>query len=118
MKKVLVVGINPSAKGYNCITRVRLDRWMEECGVTYFSFVNCMEHLGKYEKQDIRYEMISDLASTYNYVVALGNFVSDALSTLRIYHFKLPHPSGLNRLLNDKQYEIEKVEQLKRYMND
>ena len=34
-------------------------------------------------------------------VVALGNKASNRLKKLNIEHYKLPHPSGLNRQLND-----------------
>ena len=36
-------------------------------------------------------------------VVALGNKASNRLKKLNITHYKLPHPSGLNRNLNDHQ---------------
>lgn len=36
-------------------------------------------------------------------IIALGNKASERLHKLNIPHFKLPHPSGLNRKLNDKE---------------
>lgn len=41
-------------------------------------------------------------------IVAIGNNASNRLSALRIGHFKLPHPSGLNRQINNKEY-IDKM---------
>lgn len=37
--------------------------------------------------------------------IACGNIASEALNDEGIKHFKLPHPSGRNRKLNDKKYE-------------
>ena len=38
-------------------------------------------------------------------VIALGNMASDFLTGCDIEHFKLPHPSGRNRILNNKKLE-------------
>lgn len=37
-------------------------------------------------------------------VVALGENAHKRLKANKVKHFKLPHPSGLNRTLNDKEY--------------
>jgi hypothetical protein len=58
------------------------------------------------------------LLSFVNYwnlpVVALGNKASKALRD--IPHFKLPHPSGLNRQINDKNYINYQLLACKRYI--
>jgi hypothetical protein len=54
----------------------------------------------------------------YDKVVALGNFPSRALDMISISHFKLPHPSGLNRLLNNKQYELGELDACAKYIYD
>lgn len=38
-----------------------------------------------------------------DHVVALGNTASFALDYISVEHLQLPHPSGLNRKLNDKE---------------
>lgn len=42
-------------------------------------------------------------------VVALGNEAEKFLSKTDVQFFKLPHPSGLNRKLNDRQWLINKL---------
>lgn len=37
-------------------------------------------------------------------IIALGNNAEKALKDLKAAHFKLPHPSGRNRQLNDKKF--------------
>lgn len=48
--------------------------------------------------------------------VALGNNASKALGS--IPHFKLPHPSGRNRQINDKEFIAIKLEKCKNYIKD
>ena len=91
---------------------------MSACGFQHFSFVNCIEKTGKYNKADVRLDMLKTISSGYNYILALGNFVSESLETIDLDHFKAPHPSGLNRLLNDKNYEHDMLDRMKRYLND
>lgn len=49
-------------------------------------------------------------------VVALGKTAEKALTLLRVPHYAMPHPSGLNRLLNDPLYVQEKINGLKNYI--
>lgn len=52
-------------------------------------------------------------------VIALGNKASkhlSAIATIKVTHFKLPHPSGLNRQLNDKAKLFLKLRECKRYL--
>ncbi len=47
-------------------------------------------------------------------IVALGNNASKALGDT--YHFKLPHPSGRNRQLNNKQFVAKKLKECKKWL--
>lgn len=49
------------------------------------------------------------------HIIALGNNASKALGI--IPHFKLPHLSGRNRQLNDKQFILDKLEECRQYLN-
>lgn len=46
---------------------------------------------------------ISKILSHRGPIVALGNIASIRMTRLGVPHFKLPHPSGRNRMLNDKE---------------
>lgn len=50
-------------------------------------------------------------------VIALGNKASERLSKSQIPHFKLPHPSGLNRKLNNKESLQIDLERAINYLN-
>lgn len=49
-------------------------------------------------------------------IVALGKTAEKALTLLRLSHYAMPHPSGLNRQLNDKNFVEEKVNGLREYL--
>lgn len=49
-------------------------------------------------------------------VVALGNKASDRLTKMGIEHFKLPHPSGRNRKLNDPKFIDSELEKCNNYI--
>jgi hypothetical protein len=119
MNRVLIVGINPSSADSKktCASIKRLCRWTEEMGIKHFSFTNCVPFPGKYTVSDIDYEFLSGCTESYNKVLALGGFPSKALSKLGINHFTLPHPSGLNRKLNDREYEKHILEKCIEYIN-
>lgn len=49
-------------------------------------------------------------------IVALGKTAEKALTLLGLDFYAMPHPSGLNRKLNDKNYVEEKINGLKEYL--
>ena len=96
----------------------RLEQWMTECGVKHFSFVNTFDDPSHATKSKVDYQRLYLLTNDYDKIVALGGFVSSILSELGVSHFKLPHPSPRNRLLNDKTFEKTIVSECARYVND
>ena len=114
--KVLVLGINPSHKKKKNPTLIRLHRWMNEIGCGIFSFSNVIHKEGMYNKSDIDYNWINECCQGYDHVFALGDFVSSALARINIPHYPLPHPSPLNRNLNNKKYEADQLKAAVRYI--
>jgi hypothetical protein len=116
MARVLIVGINPSTAA-NSKTISRLCTWAEQLGIDYYSFVNCISQPGLYSFNDIDYNFLAECSKGYEKVIALGNFPSKALKKINIKHFTLPHPSGLNRKLNDPMYVKDQLEKCRDYIN-
>lgn len=83
----------------------KLNTWMEKAGIAYFSFVNCSHKPGDFRKVYKDLLFLVDCLKGHSKVVALGVETSKILSNLGVPHIQLPHPSGLNRKLNDKVYE-------------
>ena len=115
--RVLIVGINPSDK-QNSKTLQRLNKWADELGIKYYSFVNCISKSGVYKASDIDYNTLSRCVEGYEKIITLGNFASSALTKLGINHHSMPHPSGLNRNLNDPAYEKQQLRDGGQYLND
>ena len=83
-------------------TLYNLNSWMTFIGVEYYSFINAVENKGKVSIKDVDYFRLKDATAYADHVIALGGFASKALSKAKIGHYRLPHPSPLNRQLNDK----------------
>ena len=115
---MLIVGINPSSsKSISpCITLKRLYGWADALSIQFFSFVNCIGRPGPYSHRDVDYELLLACVEGYDKVIALGGFPSRALDKIGVDHFMLPHPSGLNRKLNDKEYEKRILEECDAYI--
>lgn len=50
-------------------------------------------------------------------VIALGKTAEKALTLLRCKYYSMPHPSGLNRQLNDEKFVAGKIKGLEEYCN-
>ena len=113
LDKVIIVGQNPSAIEKSG-TFKKLDQWTAEWKLNGgYDFMNCSDEVG--QKYTIDYESLK-VTSKYDKVIALGNVASDSLKKLDIIHFKMPHPSGLNRQLNDKEFEKKKIKECYNYL--
>ena len=118
MKKILIVGQNPSAqKPRKNSTFDRLDQWCKEMKVNDFDFINCIDSVGDYKKLNINKTNIVNSTRNRKKIIALGNFSSETLTKLGIDHFKMPHPSPRNRKLNDKEFEKKMINECKSYLN-
>lgn len=119
--KVLVVGMNPSTKptmNKQNATFKKLISWMDVVGVHYFSFCNTFDDTSEAKHNKVNYERLCTLSKEYDKILALGNFVSESLNKIDVVHFKLPHPSPRNRLLNDKTYEKKILLKCREYLYD
>lgn len=113
--KVLVVGLNPSKKHGDSPSLKTLYKWLTYLDLPVVSFTNL------YEGYDIdtsktQGQFIKSISKEYDKVLALGSIVSNCLRVLDVDHFRLPHPSGLNRQLNDEKFVHDQLEACKNYL--
>lgn len=115
--KILILGRNPSRTnispdipfiGAPCYKRIK--DWVEYLTHSSRLFVagNCTNSLNaKFNKFTIpTYASTlksSCVAQNINCVVALGNDSARVCEVANMKYFKLPHPSGLNRLVNNRE---------------
>lgn len=113
--KVLVVGLNPSRKHGDSPTLKTMYKWLDDLKLDPVSFINLYEDY-EIDYKNKKIEFIKEISKDYDRILGLGNEVSRSLSIADINHFKLPHPSSLNRLLNDSRYVREKLEACRHYL--
>lgn len=125
---VWIVGSNPSPKNVNpklpfwgTKSYETLSKWLTYLGINKHGLINVSNEVtsGKIPKitnEDL-FRIRTKLEGATK-VIALGNTASTALHRLGIKHFKLPHPSGRNRLLNDQNYLNSKLIECKEYLNE
>lgn len=121
MRGIIIVGQNPGKAvdhPNESPSLRRLYNWLSILGVKEFKFTNTVNKTGKVSTSDIDYKKLFTSTEKYGKILALGNFASAALSKMNVEHFKLPHPSPLNRLLNDKNYEQNILKECKEYLNE
>lgn len=106
---VLFVGQNPSRDNLTKEAFIgsksgnTLLAWIRYLNVDKCRLFNASTKLGKVTQKNVRRDLKA-ITQGYDIVIALGNYASKALTKRNIDHFKLPHPSGLNRKLNDLEY--------------
>lgn len=113
------MGINPSVQGTTAgSTFGRLNVWTEQLGLEKYGFVNAYPHPGKCKVSQVNLDNLRALVYKFTKVVALGNFAAEALKKAGIDCFKLPHPSPLNRQVNDKVFISEQLEKCRAFINE
>lgn len=120
MGPILIVGMCPSHKptlGHKQNATFRkLESWMDCLNIRHFSFINTFDYHDKPKMSNVNFDSLAKACDGYDNVLALGLFASRALDRINVKHYTLPHPSPLNRLLNDKQYENFVIESCKDYL--
>jgi len=102
MSRVVFVGDAPTHRNVNIAIPFvgtksldTLEQWILILGPTYYVCYN------SWHEDDLN--KIQILRDAGFKVIALGAAASTRLTKRGIEHFQLPHPSGLNRKLNDKK---------------
>lgn len=120
--KVIIVGQNPGnnkkAFYFRNHTIDRLNQWCTELGLHTYGFVNAVSKQGECKIKDADFDLLEACVSCHDKVVALGSFASACLDRINISHYKLPHPSPRNRLMNDKEYVRRVLNKCKEYINE
>jgi len=129
--KVLLIGSNPSVKSpdnseFHPDTRSRavIDEWFKDIHDVSMSFINVVDYKKPGNKplsvREIK-ESLPELKGKieqYNEhkIVALGKTATKAMKLLTYDFLEAPHPSGLNRKLNDPEFVKSFIEDLTEYI--
>lgn len=120
--RILIVGQNPADRPLDgshtkSMTFRKLDKWAEELDIGMYAFINTVPERGAATMKNVQWDYLRQSVTLHKKVIALGGFASSVLTKLNVDHFRLPHPSPRNRLLNDKKFEAEQLRLCKKYLN-
>jgi len=134
--KILFVGSNPSAasantnpfdpstKSYRIVAGWISEALSVELTSIRFEFAN----VANFKTQDNKPLKVSEIRENLPYlqvtigafapdkIVALGKTAAKALTLLQVPFLEMPHPSGRNRQLNDPEYVVQKLKELKEFI--
>jgi len=131
--RILFVGSNPSNSSltdaaFHGSTRSSkiLTGWCSYINNATFIHVNVLNKKTHKNRSLTKREILDSISSLKenidgirpDKIVALGKTASVALTLLHVDFFEMPHPSGRNRLLNNKDYISKKISELCRYCSD
>jgi len=111
--ELLIIGHSPSPSSKvreGNPTLKRLDRWLDACDVGIYSFTNLQPSSSLSIKN-------LEMVKNYRKVITLGKEVKHYTNKMGYNFYELPHPSPLNRNLNDKKYEKSVIKGLQIYLN-
>lgn len=123
---IIFVGDKPSSKMkpgdrpfQDAACEKRLMEWITYLTVTT---ANSYKIVNSNTPQDMSY--ITDCYARFEKIkgcevrcVALGNNASNRLKACGVPHFKLSHPSGRNKQLNDKTFIEQKLKECREWLN-
>lgn len=131
MRHAIFIGSNPSASANSwepfCISTKSgrtLHEWIKRANVEIIGMINVHSYPTPNNKPLTNTQIVSSLPNITAYlsmyrqnppIVAVGKTAAKALTLLGIPFYELPHPSGMNRLCNDKEYVEEKLKGLSAY---
>lgn len=119
MKNVIVIGLNPTKLA---IPRKggawrRFQEWLDYLDIDKVSFTNISPD-PHWDKKHMDKAFLKDSLGGHTKVIAWGPSVSKYLTKMDVEHFVLPHPSPLNRQINDKDFINQKLDECKEYLNE
>lgn len=125
---IIFVGETPSKKNISkdvafvgTKSYKRLLEWIWELDLSVNEVMICnLSDINKYNDQfymlDTPHMSLDIMQEEGDRVIALGNKVEKELNKIGLSNYKIDHPSGMNRNLNDKKYTQAMLENCKAWL--
>jgi hypothetical protein len=110
-----VLGQNPSKRHGKSPALKTLYTWFETLELNCVSFDNIYPNYGQFNLKDIQVDYIREISGAYEKIITIGQKAHDVLVLMGISHYALPHPSGLNRQLNNLKFVDQRLKECKNY---
>ena len=116
---IIFVGIAPgNHPPEKSPTLKRIKFWMDSIGIEKYEWINLVDHQAPNLKlSEVNTKEFLKKIKGHTHIIALGNLPSAFLKKNNIKHLKVPHPSGLNRIWNDKTVEPKVIKKIKGFTN-
>lgn len=118
MKKILVIGLNPTKlpipRQGGSVSR--FSQWMDRLNINIVSFTNLSPD-PYWDGKEIDEPFLRQSIEGYDKIIVWGNSVSKYVKKMGIEHFVLPHPSPLNRQINDHDFIEQKLKECEEYLS-
>lgn len=115
----MVIGLNPTKLA---VPRKggavhRFSQWLDEMCIDMVSFTNLSPD-PYWDGKEIDESLLRESMVGHSKIIVWGNSVSKYLKKMGIDHFVLPHPSPLNRQVNDPEFIGQKLRECKEYLSE
>lgn len=133
MAKVLLIGSNPSVRSpdnspfhANTRSRIILDAWFKDLQGHTKAFINVSDTV-KADNKPLTGKEIETASPLFSErlkefegykFVALGKTAAKACEMVGVKYLEMPHPSGMNRQLNDPKFVEEKIKRLREFISE
>lgn len=117
--KIVVVLSNPSHRS-NGPTMKTLYKWLDHLDLSIVSFANVSTkrtpNNRQLKKSEYELKNLCTQLSNYDRIISFGNTAKDAVDSIGMNHFNMPHPSPLNHKLNNTRFVLEQLEACYEYI--
>ncbi len=119
MKNIIVIGLNPTklAVPRKGGAVKRFHEWMDYLALDKVAFTNLSPD-PYWDNKTVDLAFLNESIHHHDKVIAWGPVVSKYLTRMNIEHFTLPHPSPLNRQVNDHIFIRQKLDECKKYLDN
>ena len=115
--QIVIIGHSPGkVDAAKSTTLKKVKDWMESCHILSYDWYNLVDYHApdlKLKDATLKPETVKD----YSVIISLGNLADDWCKRNNINNYKMPHPSGLNRIWNDKRRANKIIRELRKHIH-
>ena len=115
--QIVIIGHSPGkVDAAESTTLKKVKDWMESCHILSYDWYNLVDYHApdlKLKDATLKPETVKD----YSVIISLGNLADEWCKRNNINNYKMPHPSGLNRIWNDKRRANKIIRELRKHIH-
>ena len=115
--QIVIIGHSPGkVDAGKSTTLKKVKDWMESCHIISYDWYNLVD----YHAPDLKLKdatLKPEIVQKYSVIISLGNLADEWCKRNNINNYKMPHPSGLNRIWNDKRRANKIIRELRKHIH-